>query len=168
VPASPRIHQGPPHVGKVADRAGFLFGDSDVRYLTRAELQALSADELHIARNEIFARRGRFFKDDALRAYFSQFLWYRPHGWDVALSAVEKANVGLIQSIEGPAAASRGITLPLPAETKAENGVAFADPSRRYLAPGELRRLSNQFFAHRGRYFKDDWLRAYISQFSWD
>jgi hypothetical protein len=176
-PASPAINQAPPQFGKAmaAARAGFLFADSNVRYLTRADLQTLSADRLHIARNEIFARRGRHFKDDGLRAYFSQFPWYQPRAWDVALGPVEKANVGLIQSIEAPAAASRGITEPIPAQTKVENSAAFADPSRRYLTPEELQGLSadelviirNEIFARRGRYFKDDALRSYFSQFPW-
>jgi hypothetical protein len=173
----PPIAQAPPHVGKVgaADRAGFLFADSDVRYLTRTELQRLSADRLHLARNEIFARRGRYFKDDALRAYFEQFPWYRPRAWDVPLTPVEKANVDLITSIESPAAASRGITAPVPAQTNTEDSFAFADVGRRYLTPEELQGLSadrlvivrNEIFARRGRYFKDDALRAYFSQFPW-
>ncbi len=176
-PQSPPISQAPPRIGKVvaADRAAFLLADSNVRYLTRAELQRLSADRLHIARNEIFARRGRYFKDDALRAYFEQFPWYQPRAWDVPLTPVEHANVGLIQSVEAPAAASRGITGPVPAPTNMENSVAFADPSRRYLTPEELQGLSadqlviirNEIFARRGRYFKDDALRTYFSQFPW-
>jgi len=176
-PESPPIGQAPPRIGKVvaADRAGFLLADSSVRYLTRADLQRLSADRLHIARNEIFARRGRYFKDDALRAYFSQFPWYQPHAWEVPLTPVEQANVGLIQSVEAPAAASRGITAPVPDETNMQNSVAFADPGRRYLTPEELQGLSgdqlviirNEIFARRGRYFKDDALRAYFSQFPW-
>src|SRR5262249_7253169 len=163
MPASPPITQASPHVGKavVADRAGFLFADSNLRHLTRADLQRLSADRLHIARNEIFARRGRSFKDDALRAYFSKFPWYRPRAWDVLLGSVEQANVELIQSIEAPAAVSRGVTAPLPAHTKAENSVALAVAGLRYLAPEELQRLSadklaivrNEIFARRGRYF---------------
>src|SRR5262249_39404805 len=87
---SPPISQAPPRIGKVAaaDRAGFLVADSNVRHLTRAELQSLSTDRLHIARNEIFARRGRYFKDDALRAYFEQFPWYQPPAWEVPLTPV--------------------------------------------------------------------------------
>jgi hypothetical protein len=183
---SPRINQAPPRLAKAADGAGLPFKDSNVRYLSRAELQTLSADQLHLARNEIFARRGRFFKDDALRAYFLQFAWYRPHAWEVPLSSVEQANVALIQSVEdanigsaspseAPVAASRGIANPPPAQTKAENGNPFADTGRRYLTPEELQGLSadqlaivrNRIFARRGRYFKDDWLRAYFSQFPW-
>jgi hypothetical protein len=181
---SPRINQAAPRMARAADRVGLLFKDSDVRYLARAELQTLSADQLHIARNEIFARRGRYFKDDALRAYFSQFPWYRPHAREVPLGPVEYANVTLIQSVEeanlgsaqsteAPVAASRGIADPLAAQMKVEN--PFADPSRRYLTPEELQGLSadqlaivrNEIFARRGRYFRDDWLRAYFSQFPW-
>jgi YARHG domain len=173
----PPIAPAPPHIGKVgaADRVGFLFADSNVRYLTRTELQKLSADRLHLARNEIFARRGRYFKDDALRAYFEQFPWYRPRAWEVPLTPVEKANIDLIASIEAPVAASRGITAPVPAQTNTEDSFAFADVSRRYLTPDELQGLSadqlvivrNEIFARRGRYFKDDALRAYFSQFPW-
>jgi hypothetical protein len=176
MPQSPPIAQPPPHLGKAvaADRAGFIFADSDVRYLTHGELQSLSAERLHLARNEIFARRGRYFKDDALRAYFSRFSWYRPRAWYVPLSQVEVANVELIQSIEEPAL-SRSITTPLPVHTKAETSVVFLDPGSRYLTPEELQGLSadqlamvrNEIFARRGRYFKGDALRAYFSRFPW-
>ena len=190
-PEPPLINQAPPHsnldtapddqakemqIGKVvaADRTGFVIPDSNIRYLARAELQRLSADRLHIARNEIYARKGRYFKDDALRAYFSQFSWYRPRAWEVPLGPVERANVSLIQSIEGPAA-TRAVTGLLSADTKAENAAAVADPNSRYLTPEELQGLSadqlaiirNEIFARRGRYFKDDGLRAYFSRFSW-
>jgi len=167
----------PPHIGKIVapDRDGFLLADSNVRYLTRAELQGLSTDRLHLARNEIFARRGRYFKDAALRAYFEQFPWYQPHAWDVPLTPVEKANIGLIASIETPAAASRSVSGPVPAQTNTDDSVAFADPSRRYFTSEELQGLSadqlviirNEIFARKGRYFKDDALRTYFSQFPW-
>jgi hypothetical protein len=89
------------------------FADPSRRYLTPEELQGLSTDQLVIIRNEIFARRGRYFKDDALRAYFSQFPWYQPYAWDVPLSPIEQANVKLVQSFEQTASASR------PAATRA-------------------------------------------------
>jgi hypothetical protein len=79
---------------------GFIIPDSDRRYLTRDELQKLSPGDLRIARNEIFARRGRYFSDSQLRVYFAQFSWYRPYSYDVPLNAIENANVALIQSME--------------------------------------------------------------------
>jgi YARHG domain len=83
------------------NHAGFVFAESNVRYLSRAELEKLSADQLHISRNEIFARRGRFFYDHRLSAHFARFAWYQPSAWHVRLNFIEQANVGLIRSIEG-------------------------------------------------------------------
>lgn len=79
---------------------GFIFADSDRRYLTRQEVERLPLDLRRIARNEIYARKGRFFQDAALKAHFSRFSWYRPHSWEVRLSPVEDANIRLIQSME--------------------------------------------------------------------
>ncbi|MBI4273369.1 MAG: caspase family protein [Rhizobiales bacterium] len=80
--------------------AGFIFPDSDRRILTRKEIQQLPLPVRRYARNEIFARKGRFFQDEVLRAYFSRFAWYRPNRWDIDLNAIEEANVKLIQSLE--------------------------------------------------------------------
>lgn len=99
----------------------FLFGDSNVRHLTRAELQKLSAEQLQIARNEIFARRGRYFKDDRLSSYFAKFAWYQPAAWDVLLNSIEKANVDLIRSLEGPLAPHSVVSRPVPS-TKPRSG----------------------------------------------
>jgi YARHG domain len=84
------------------NHAGFVFAESNVRHLSRAELEKLSADQLHIARNEIFARRGRFFNDHRLSGHFAKFAWYQPSAWHVRLNLIEQANVGLIRSIEAP------------------------------------------------------------------
>ena len=63
-------------------------------------LRDLSAAQLRIARNEIYARRGRFFRDPALAQYFGRFSWYHPYTWEVPLNAIEKANVELIAAAE--------------------------------------------------------------------
>ncbi len=78
----------------------FIFPDSDRVRLTRDMLAGLPSAQLRIARNEIYARHGRYFKDPALARYFSRFSWYRPYTWDVPLSAIEQANVALIASFE--------------------------------------------------------------------
>jgi hypothetical protein len=80
--------------------SGLIFPDSDRRRLTRDELQGLSLAQLRIARNEIFARKGRFFRDPQLAAYFARFSWYKPYSYDVSLNAIEQANTSLIQSME--------------------------------------------------------------------
>lgn len=83
-----------------ADNGGFIFVNSDRVRLSHEDLRNLSQQQLRIARNEIYARRGRFFRDQQLAAYFSRFAWYRPHSWDVSLNATEAANVKLITSME--------------------------------------------------------------------
>jgi hypothetical protein len=75
---------------------GFIFPDSDRRLLTVAEVRGLSHDELRIARNEIFARRGRYFEAADLKARFERFPWYSPSTWNPKLNAIEEANVALL------------------------------------------------------------------------
>lgn len=79
---------------------GYIFANSDRVRLAPDMLRGLSRDQLRLARNEIYARRGRFFRDPQLAAYFSRFDWYKPFAWDVPLNAVEQANVNLIASME--------------------------------------------------------------------
>src|SRR5262249_7397933 len=140
----------PPHAGTAA-ATGFQFADSDVRLLTGQELQRLPADRPRVARHEIFARKGRYFKDDGLRTYFSQVPWYQPRGWAVPLSAVERANVDLIQSRENAAAVPsfRSAAAPAPAQpsqaqqVETANDPALPDPRRHYLTAEQLQGLSN-------------------------
>ena len=56
----------------------YILPDSSSRYLTDADLDPLTREELRIARNEIYARRGRRFTDTGLQAYFDSKPWY--HG----------------------------------------------------------------------------------------
>lgn len=79
---------------------GLIFGDSNERRLTRDDLAPLSVEQLRIARNEIYARSGRFFRDQKLTDYFSQYSWYQPNSWDPPLNATEKYNVRAIQQEE--------------------------------------------------------------------
>ncbi|WP_186294338.1 caspase family protein [Bradyrhizobium guangdongense] len=102
VPATPPTIRSdlPPPQPQPSPNRDFIFPDSDRIRLTRDMLSGLSATQLRIARNEIYARRGRYFKDPMLAQYFSRFTWYRPYTWDVPLNAVEQANVALIASME--------------------------------------------------------------------
>ncbi len=79
---------------------GMIFPDSDRRLLGPGDIVGLSGNELRVARNEIYARRGRAFADANLRRYFEQFAWYRPVAAEVALNNVESRNVAFLQSAE--------------------------------------------------------------------
>ena len=91
--------------GSAADM-GYSIPDSSTRYLTRQELEVLTSDQLRYVRNEIYARHGRIFTSDDLRAYFESQPWYhgtiQPNAFtDDMLNEIERANVRLITEIEG-------------------------------------------------------------------
>jgi len=49
-----------------SNKEEYFFYDSDMRLLTESDLEGMSVDEMRLARNEIFARRGRKFKEQEL------------------------------------------------------------------------------------------------------
>jgi hypothetical protein len=142
-------------------QSDFLFPDSDRRLLADGDLRTLGPDELRIARNEIFARRGRYFNAPDLTARFSKYAWYAPRTWDPELNDIEKANVASIERYES----GRGVSA----------GFIFSDSDRRLLAPADLRGLSkdelriarNEIYARRGRYFEAADLKARFEGFRW-
>ena len=78
---------------------------SDREYVTASALSMLNAEQLRLARNEIYARKGRLFKDQQLQQYFNSKPWY--HGTiapdsfkESMLSDVEKANAYFILNYE--------------------------------------------------------------------
>ena len=81
-------------------QAGYIIANSDRVRLTPDMLRGLTREQLRLARNEIYARRGRFFRDPQLTAHFSRFDWYKPYAWDVPLNPVEQANVNTIAAME--------------------------------------------------------------------
>lgn len=54
----------------------YILPDSNSRYYSESEIRHLTKEELRIARNEIYARKGRRFQDETLQAYFNSKSWY--------------------------------------------------------------------------------------------
>jgi hypothetical protein len=79
---------------------GFVFPYSDRELLDGRDLLGLSCRELDIARNEIYARRGRYFERPDLRYYFEHYDWYHPFTWNPQLDRIERANIALIARAE--------------------------------------------------------------------
>ena len=79
---------------------GFIFADSDRRLLTSEDVAPLDRQQLRVARNEIYARRGRKFVIQEVREYFEQFDWYDPRFGEVELTYIEQSNVDLIRGFE--------------------------------------------------------------------
>ncbi len=89
----------------LAEDVDFILEHSSTRLVTASELEKLNLEELRIARNEIYARHGRKFKDKDLQDYFNSKSWYRgtiePDKFnDNSLSEIEIKNRDLIQEYE--------------------------------------------------------------------
>lgn len=89
----------------------YILDFSSQREVTEADLTGLSLAQLRIARNEIFARHGRQFKDSMLNQWFYSKTWYlniptkySPDDFDrispSPLTKLEIQNVGVIKDYE--------------------------------------------------------------------
>lgn len=80
----------------------YILYDTSQRYISAGELSDWSAEELAIARNEIFARHGRIFVTEKWSNYFAQKTWYVPKysNVDDLLNDYEWANLDVIMKLE--------------------------------------------------------------------
>lgn len=83
----------------------FILPYSNSKELTDIDLRNLTKDELRLARNEMYARYGRVFRDELLQEYFDSKSWYSnlqklPLGTEPILTDLELANITLIQEYE--------------------------------------------------------------------
>ncbi|MBX3531513.1 MAG: YARHG domain-containing protein [Rhizobiaceae bacterium] len=147
---------------KPAAGQGEVFPQSSTTALTEADLERIDAARLRLARNEIFARNGQIFRDEALATHFSQFPWYRAVTYEPKFNAVEIANVELIRTFEMRAA------VPV-------SDFIFPDSDRRLLTADEvsplnaadLRIARNEIYARRGRKFVRQDLQEHFGKFDW-
>ncbi len=70
--------------------------------VTEETLGYLFAEDLRVLRNEIYARRGRIFKDVNLQKYFESQAWYKPDPEfkDEMLNEIESKNLAIIKEAE--------------------------------------------------------------------
>lgn len=70
--------------------------------ITLEMLDGLFVEDLKVLRNEIYARRGRVFKDAQLQKYFITQVWYQPNPdfKDEQLSEIESKNLAVIREAE--------------------------------------------------------------------
>jgi len=158
--------------GAVPEGGGFILPHSSSRALTDADLNGLSAHQLLIARNEIFARHGRQFFDETIQNHFNAQSWYRPTlplGVEPTLSPLEQSNVALIQAHEGRRSEPAGGSAPV------SGGFILPHSGTRALTDADLNGLSahqlmiarNEIFARHGRRFSDQSIQNHFNAQSW-
>ena len=79
-----------------------MYPEASTRILDSYDLEMMSARDLGIMRNEIFARHGYSFKKLEYRQIFEKFDWYAPISTNVEseLTQIERTNVSKIKEFE--------------------------------------------------------------------
>ncbi len=87
--------------------------------LARSDLAGLSAAQLRILRNAVYARYGRTFQSADLQSYFQSRPWYHPRAdySEQMLTTGDRANADLIKSFEEGGASSSTSATPADAAT---------------------------------------------------
>lgn len=94
--------------GKLSQGTEYILPEVSTRLYSQGELEILSADQMKLARNEIYARHGRKFKDQSLQEYFQGKSWYQgtvePDQFgDGQLNQTERSNLELLKRLENEA-----------------------------------------------------------------
>ena len=166
-----------PEEKKEEVKTGFILNDSSSSYITEADLIGLSAAQLRLARNEIYARHGRKFLDKELQDYFNGCFWYEgkieADDFDPALlSRVEYVNIALIEKYEEAAAKAAEAA---EGGSSMISGYILPESDSRFLTEADLAPLSswqlrlarNEIFARHGRLFATAELQAYFDTCTW-
>jgi hypothetical protein len=79
-----------------------IHDDLSRKVITRNLLEGLFVEDASKMRQEIYARRGKVFKEAWFQKYFESFAWYKanPDFTDAQLSVVEKRNIATIAAYE--------------------------------------------------------------------
>ncbi|MBO5261347.1 MAG: YARHG domain-containing protein [Coprococcus sp.] len=163
------------HVENTTLDVYYILPYSNSRYIDESDLNNLSPEELTLARNEIYARHGRIFKDEDIRDYFSKQVWYAgivaAADFDESVfSKVERTNISTIKDYE---------------EKLEKNGFDYSDlyyydyiipdSSTRKLSGSDINWMDahtlmlarNEIYARHGRKFNDKEIREYFESKAW-
>ncbi len=94
-------------VDPLDDPDAYIIPDSDSRYLTAEEVEAMDWTHLYYAINELYARRGRIFgTTNKVQKYFDSKTWYNgtipASEWsDTIFNEYERANLRLMMKYNG-------------------------------------------------------------------
>ena len=107
----------------------YLLPDSDTYYITEADISWMDDNELMMARNEFYARRGRKFATKSIQDYFNRQGWYEgtiePDAFTSEMfNRYEQANVDFIVTYE-----KKRKEIRQQKERKPVNGLADSNPT---------------------------------------
>lgn len=157
----------------------YILPQSNQRLLTYVDIQNFTKQDMMLARNEIFARHGRKFKDEDVRTYFESQSWYKgtiePEDFSTSVfSDIEQKNVDFLKQYEdglngisqnvgssGSVVTYSGYIIPQSSSRR----LTYADVAG--LSSWELSMARNEIYARHGRKFNDADIRSYFESQSW-
>ena len=88
-----------------------LHEELSTKPISRSLLEGLFVEDASKMRQEIYARRGKVFKEPWFQTYFSSFSWYKPNPdfTDAQLTTVEKQNIATIVAYEKKAVSAMSV-----------------------------------------------------------
>ncbi len=150
----------------------YIFEDSATAYLTEADLAGMTADEVQMAINEIYARHHRKFVKDDVQEYFDSKSWYsgfiEAEDFDVnVMNVYESANIALMVNYLD--------THDFDSDTDSSSEYILPQSSTAYLTESDLTGLTaeelqmaiNEIYARHGRKFNKDSVQEYFNSKSW-
>ena len=182
------------YCGYVLEDDYFIFPDSDCYYLSSADVEGMTLQEICYGKNEIYARHGRQFVSQELTDYFNTKTWYygsiAPSDFNSGVfNAYENANIQFLSDLESSWSNGAGYQLDQPGYDiyavgissyyyqydRLENDFIFYDSDSRYLTQEEIQGLSlqvicyakNEIYARRGRMFQSGELQDYFDSKPW-
>lgn len=137
-------------------------------YLSEGEVAAMGDEEIQFVINQIYAKNGYVFKNQAIQTYFSRMPWYVPVSSNTArlhMSSLDRSNINLLARCRGEGASSsqslgwmwtrRMVDQPLSADYV------------RNLSSYDVQLLINTIYAKNGYIFETDSLQLMFEGQSW-
>jgi len=100
------------NIAVIMKRENDLHSSLSTSKIKASDLDGMMSDDAARLKDEIYARRGKVFKDKWLQSYFASMSWYKPNPQfsDSALSPIEKENIATIARYEKAAVARERMT----------------------------------------------------------
>ncbi|MCD7818582.1 MAG: YARHG domain-containing protein [Lachnospiraceae bacterium] len=150
----------------------YIFSQSSTSYLSESDLAGMTADEVQMAINEIYARHHRKFILDDVQAYFNSKSWYsgliEADDFDVSVMNIyESANITLMVEYLDTHDFSSDITN--------SSEYIFPQSATAYLTSSDISGMTadelqmgiNEIYARHGRKFNTESIQAYFNSKSW-
>lgn len=171
------------YLSQFPESRDYAVAGSDSRYMTAEDLKPLNAQQLILARNEIYARKGCVFQTEDLQEYFYTKEWYEPsipvgEFRSDELNPYEKNNIKFVgiyeKRLEGVYFSADNPYIGV-YEKYGDWGDVLPDSSDRELTASDLLGLTveelviarNEIYARNGYTFSSENLLEYFLQTDW-